>query len=456
MLGRFLVLMVGQSRSGTSQRHERLGMMNPFFYRCVLHLFLGRKALLPCLLLLIPVKVSAYELLSFSNFAQTVTITPHGERYKIIESGEEVVLSDRLIVKTEPQLDKSDLLALSPKILSVREIFIADTFTYFSVRVTHQADLSRVSEQLKSHRRVLFVQPDLLQLRHPLSGEKASTKHISLLERRKIYSGYLKKIGVPTLQTQTHGKGVTIAVIDDGFLFRHPALKHKSPRFAYDLDSLTMSAQAASLGGRHGTMVASILFARPDEEIAGGIAPEADFIALRHTNTWTSKIVLSFQLANLAGADIINCSWRSRWLTEPVADVVNYLAKKGRKGKGTIVVFAAGNDGKKIIANSTEAALSSALVVSSNNSQFQRILSSSFGPSVDIMAFGGMARAASADGGYRWFNGTSLSAAIASGVAALLLSQEPELTADQVTEKLSRRLKPHGSKYIQDNKINER
>lgn len=269
------------------------------------------------------------------------------------------------------------------------------------------------------------------------------------IDRR--YLTYLQGIGVPSLWEKTKGQGVSIAIIDDGYRLDHPALAHVTPSFTYDLYAQKLSFEDGVNNSRHGTRVAGIILASHatgaytpgmPPALVGGIAPEAQLIALRHSDTRTSKMLLAFQLAGLAGADIVNCSWHSHWLSEPVADAVNTLSTHGRKGKGIAVIFAAGNSGERIDNNVTEASIARAIVVAASDEYFVRLKNSNYGDTVDLLVYGALARTPSERGRDVLFSGTSLAAAVTSGLAALILSKSPELSLFQLENKLKDLTRP--------------
>lgn len=377
------------------------------------------------------------DTISFSNFNQLLTLVKQdkqGYTYRLENSKEQVILSNRLIVKTTKKITQLQLAGLHPLIDEVTPLFVGSDFDYYSVELDDISSMSLLLVFLSKENGIELVQPDILQL-----GIK--TAAIPDLSENKIIgseslNSSLLNSNIAMLWRYTKGKGVKIAIIDDGFNLQHQELRHISTQFAYDLETRMLTSSPRSQQDNHGTKVAGIIFSAHDQKGTNGIAPQAELISLRHPDTWTSKTLLSFQLARLAMADVINCSWVSPWLLQPVADVVNELAATGRNGKGIAVVFAAGNQGKEIKPDSTEASINGAIVVGACNHKFQPLRNSNYGQSVDLFAYGGRARTTLASGGYGNFSGTSLAAAIVSGMAALLLAQFPDMTLKQLEQEL--------------------
>jgi len=366
------------------------------------------------------------ETITFRNFSQDVVLEKVStDTFRLKDSELTFQLSDRIILKSK-QLAKSELLTLHPNIASVISLFESQQGNYYQLTIGSIDSLPDVIEYLQNIPGIDLVQPDILQLQ---TQSEEQTKKLAL------QSEPLRSV-IPAYWKATKGAGVKIAVIDDGFDLTHEDLFTVNTAFSYDLHQRTLQAEPTIKLDAHGTKIAGVIFAAHNDIGITGIAPEAELIAVRHVDTWTSKTLISFHLARLAGADIINASWHSQWLLQPIADAVTELAENGREGKGIAVVFAAGNQGKKILPFSTEAAIDQALVVGALNRRGQRLPNSNHGDSVDMFVYGGSLRTTLPDNEYGEFAGTSLSAAIVSGTAALLLSENPDLTLAQLQQRL--------------------
>ena len=340
-----------------------------------------------------------------------------------------VRLSDRLIVRANG-FTRESLQALDSRIEAVSELYLMDAAAYYSVSVGIRDRLPVVIRSLSEVQGISLVQPDILQLREKHAADVSTPTHPI----------YLTQLGIPELWPATpQGRGVRVAVIDDGFDLEHEELTHTQVIFSYDTASRSQDVSPGGEGDSHGTKVAGTVFAAHNGVGIDGIAPQASLIAIRQPDTWTSDTLLSFYLSKLSQADIVNASWRSEWLLEPVADIVADLAQNGRRGKGSAVVFSAGNNGMELTGEDSEAQLQAAVVIGAANGQGQRTRFSNYGQSVDAYVYGKAAPAV-VPGGYGRFSGTSLSAAVASGYFALLLSQDPSLTLHQLVARLQQRL----------------
>jgi len=357
--------------------------------------------------------------------------------YRVSGKDLQVRVSDRLIVRANG-FTRESLQALDSRIEAVSELYLMDDAVYYSVNVGVADRLPAVIRSLSEVQGVSLVQPDILQLREKHAAE-------ALAETTPIY---FTQLGIPELWPATQGRGVRVAVIDDGFDLDHEELRHTQVIFSYDTASRSQDVSPGGEDDSHGTRVAGAIFAAHNGVGIDGIAPQASLIAIRQPDTWTSHTILSFYLSKLSQADIVNASWRSQWLLEPMADIVADLAQNGRRGKGSAVVFSAGNSGMNLAEDDSESQLQAAVVIGADNGKGQRTRFSNYGQTVDAYLYGNAAPAV-VPGGYGRFSGTSLSAAVASGYFALLLSQDPSLTLHQLVARLQQRLSQHQSSLLE-------
>lgn len=120
-----------------------------------------------------------------------------------------------------------------------------------------------------------------------------------------------------------------------------------------------------------------------------------------------------------AGADIINCSWSQRTLTEGQKAILNEAISRG-----IIIVASAGNHGGNNL--SFPAAYDGVIAVGATNDADVVWTNSNYGSYIDVMAPGEniYTTTAASDHSYGFDSGTSFSAPIVSGFIGLLLSQE--------------------------------
>lgn len=321
---------------------------------------------------------------------------------------EKIQITSRVIVKSSLSKD-----SLSKKLgKPLQQIAFMREANLFLVQ---SEDPINCAKNLSKKEYIIYAQPDIIQKKI-----KASLFQNITLESKKL----------KTLWQKTKGQGVRIAIIDDGFNLGHEDLKKTRLLFSYDVDNKRLDSSPKLSIDTHGTPVAGIIFAQHNAMGIDGIAPNASLIAIRHTQNRTSDTVLAFTVAKKAGADIINCSWNSPMLMEPVFDVITDIAKYGRKGKGAAVVFAAGNEGKEILPYSIEASIPAVITVGTKRSNYGKML--------DFTIKKDTIMSTRYDGSYGVFSGSSATAPIISGLLALKFSEDPNLTVKEAVQILKK------------------
>jgi len=253
------------------------------------------------------------------------------------------------------------------------------------------------------------------------------------------------------------GSGVRVAILDTSFDVSHPDIA-EGIAHTYDATNDDDNVSPSDGNDTHGTLVAGILGARLNNNEGGvGVAPDSELILIQGTigtNISSLDIIKAFDDANSSGADIINCSWVASHISDSVRNKIIDLAKNGRDGKGTIIVFSIGNDNARID-DGAVAAIPEVITVGATNKYNTRTEYSNYGEALDVMAPGGeymgivstdlvgndgYADNSAEDPDYSYtgnskiFIGTSAAASIVSGVTTLMLQANPDLTAAQVQQ----------------------
>ena len=242
------------------------------------------------------------------------------------------------------------------------------------------------------------------------------------------------------------GKGIKIAIIDDGLDVTHEDLNGAIYK-TYNVARHSTDVSHTSIYDFHGTAVTGIIGARANNIGIRGIAPRADIIFLKYSQYGSdAETIAMFDKAAEFGADIISNSWGTYNVSPAVKDKIIDLSKNGRDGKGIIIVFASGNDNKYM--GNDESAIPEVIAVSATEKNNLRTIYSNYGEELDIMAPGGYYLGITTidDVGYQGLNksdyslynsenifiGTSASAPIVSGLIALMLEKNPNLTREEV------------------------
>lgn len=144
------------------------------------------------------------------------------------------------------------------------------------------------------------------------------------------------------------------------------------------------------------------------------------------------------------GADVISLSWGAPVDSKLIRDAISYA-----ETKGTIVVAAAGNFGNRL--KIYPAAYPSVIAVAATDSNDEITSFSNWGEWIDISAPGEDIVSTWTNGEYNNESGTSASAPLVAGTIALMLSEKPDATRDEILTALKSGAEPvttYGYRYI--------
>jgi subtilisin family serine protease len=287
------------------------------------------------------------------------------------------------------------------------------------------------------------------------------------------------------------GAGTIIAVIDDGMDLDHEEFR-SSAKIVAPRD-VTRQTNDPRPGNRnnHGTACAGVACADGNFG-ASGVAPRARLIPIRLASVLGSQAEAdAFVWAAQNGADVISCSWGPEDgdftnpndplhnQTVPLPDstrlAMEFAITNGRNGKGCVICFAAGN-GNESVDNDGYASFEKVIAVAACNDRGKKSPYSDFGnavwcafpsnnffPSVSPGIWttdrsgplgynpGGGGSLGDAAGNYtNDFGGTSSACPGVAGLAALIVSRNPNLRWDEVKDIVKRscdRIDTAGGQY---------
>ncbi|MFG2617411.1 S8 family serine peptidase [Streptomyces sp. NPDC048507] len=353
------------------------------------------------------------------------------------------------------------------------------------------SDAAGVMAQFRADPDVAYVEPDSRAYAMSTPDDTEYAKQWDLFEPTA-------GMNVPAAWDKTTGSGVTVAVIDTGYVTHSDV----APNIVAGYDFITSSSAARDGNGRdsnpadqgdwsaaeecgtgskasdsswHGTHVAgTIAAAANNAKGVAGIAYNAKIQPVRVLGkcggatsdivdaiTWASGGSVPGVPANATPAKVINMSLGgSGSCTTSYQNAINAAV-----GRGTTVVVAAGNSNADA-AGFTPASCNNVINVAATNRTGDRSFYSNFGSIIDVAAPGGETRRATDTPGtvttpengilsslnagtttpgaeiYKPYQGTSMAAPHIAGLAALLVAAKPSLTPAQVESAIKANARP--------------
>lgn len=238
------------------------------------------------------------------------------------------------------------------------------------------------------------------------------------------------------------GNGIKVAVVDQGIHTTHGDLSANIYPLSFDAESGT-SPSIFTSGLSHGTHVAGTVAAEGNNNLQiVGVAYNAKLIPISHkldaTQTISAELASGITWAWQNGADIITNSWGDKggvlygYLHSTVLEnaIINAMTL-GRNGKGCIVTFASGN---RQVMDYPAYFDNRILTVGAIQANGTRASFSGHGNELDVVAPGVNILSTIPNNATGTMNGTSMACPHVAGVAALVLSANPSLTAQQVRD----------------------
>ena len=430
------------------------------------------------------------------RFAGSVLMDPVTE--------EPVIYTENLIIKFVDRLDPEQCQAVLREAgLTIKQELSYATNAYFaSVPEGSGQVVFDIAAKLLRRPDVEYCHPELIRPR----ARKRVFPQQWHLDKTTINGVVVDAhANVASAHEIAQGEGITIAIIDDGVDIDHVEFggsgKVVAPRDiteqSNDPRPKDLFGTGPEFGDNHGTACAGVACGNGVSG-ASGVAPKAKLIPIRlSSDLGSQREAEAFKWAADHGADVISCSWGppdGRWfdptdrrhnqvvrLPASTRMAIDFAVTNGRGGKGCVVLFAAGN-GNELVDNDGYASHPNVIAVAACNDRGKRSVYSDFGkavwcafPSNDIghppfsqpepLTTGiwttdragsngynrGQVAMGDAAGDYtNDFGGTSSACPGAAGVAALVLSVNPELKVTEVRDILRRacdKIDPGGGQY---------
>ena len=256
---------------------------------------------------------------------------------------------------------------------------------------------------------------------------------------------YYEQWNIPSTKTNlawdiTKGHGsIVIAQLDLGVqLDHHDLIENLVPGYNA---SWSDAPPGSHRGHHHGTKCAGVAVAKQNNHIGiSGIAPNCKLMPI-YFGMRASEVYNAFQYAIRNGASIISMSWILHTFDDVTDLAISNAITQGRGGKGCVMVAASGAIPDDVGQNLFPRNKKEVIVVGSSLPNGMRAGSytyyaeecpSDYGDWMSIMAPGHEVPTTTIGNDYEMGNCTSIATPQVAAVAALMLSVNPDLTAEQV------------------------
>lgn len=284
--------------------------------------------------------------------------------------------------------------------------------------------------------------------------EKVPLERVSYLPNDSLYGLYngpqnwnwhLELIQAELAWNITKGNPeVVVGIVDNAVWVDHPDLAGKivaQRDVIYGVNNANPPGTGNPGEWSHGTHVAGLVGGASDNNIGvASIGFNVNLIAVKAANNLSPSSISGgyqgIQWAANNGADIINMSWGGSGFSQTNQNIINSIS-----AMGVVLIAAAGND--NVSAPHYPSAFQNVISVASIDYNDAKSDFSNYSTTVDISSPGGVASpgpsgvlsttySSGSMGNFDSYIGTSMASPVVAGVAALVLSMNPDLTPAEV------------------------
>ncbi|MDP4181269.1 MAG: S8 family serine peptidase [Bacillota bacterium] len=313
-------------------------------------------------------------------------------------------------------------------------------------------------KELENDENVEYVQPDykLYSLSYPQDPD--FSKQWGLLNNSQAINGVSGTSGVDINVSgawdTVNGNGdVLVGILDTGIDINHKELTNSiyknSSEIAnnnydddkngyiddvngWDFINCDNSVYDNSYDDFHGTHIAGIIAAGADNVGIRGVASGVSIVPLKFMDGgcgFTSDAIEAIEYAKKLGIKVLNCSWGDTHY--------NYALEQEMKNSDILFVCSAGNDKLDLSINPTYPAafkLPNVISVGAVDNKGNMASFSNYGAPVDVAAPGVDIYSSMPENNYGYLEGTSMASPFVTGVAALILSCNPNIAPADIKQ----------------------
>lgn len=329
-----------------------------------------------------------------------------------------------LIVRLGPEAGPGDLGALNRR-FRADKVSLLRRLNAVVFRLGEYEDVLAAAEAYREHPDVKYAEPNFIAYAHAVFPDDP------LFEDQ----WYLDRIGMPGVWTAYRGSpDIIVSVVDTGAESSHPDL---AGRLVAGYNFVHDNLDTGDDNG-HGTYIAGIIGAEADNGFGiAGINWDVSLMPVKSLDMFGagaySDVAAGIIFSADNGAAVINLSLGGKSPSFVLEEAVRYA-----RDRGCVLVASTGNSNEGVVFY--PAAYRGVIAVGASNEYDERASEedwgagsgSNYGPEIDLLAPGTAILSTFPGGGFAFGSGTSASAAVVSGVSAILLQANPDLRPGQV------------------------
>lgn len=265
-------------------------------------------------------------------------------------------ITDKIIINFKKRTGKKKINTILEKHgLQFLKEYPSSEMSYL-VQVTKSSGMNpvKLTNILIEYPEVIAAEPNLvnrfMNFYTPKDGHFKRQWHLHSKDDIQLIAG--ASVNAPKAWDITRGsRKVVVAVIDDGFDIEHRDLKGDGKKIVHPRDFVDDDLDPSPTKARndyHGTPCAGVAIGEENDYGIVGVAPKCAFLPIRFDLAADDDLL--WEIFDYAGkhADVISCSWGPVPVYAPLSKLLkdkftDLTLKGGPRKKGCVICFAAGN-----------------------------------------------------------------------------------------------------------------
>jgi subtilisin family serine protease len=329
------------------------------------------------------------------------------------------------------------------------------SFKMEALEISSDDDISDIINDLQSDPNVVYAQPDYVLDTYLIPSDVRYSEQWGFSNNGQAVNGQAGTPGIDidienAWNLTTGSNEVTIGIVDTGVDLSHPEISgniyvnekeqldgvdndgngYIDDVTGFDFVNKDRSVFDSASKDRHATHIAGIIASGMNNGGIAGVSPNVKILPLKFidgNSGYTSDAISAIEYGISMGVSIFNCSWGGSQQNQALKDIM--------ENSNALFICAAGNAGQNVDINPVYPAcyqLPNVISVGAIDNRGQLASFSNYGSKVQIVAPGVDILSTLPGNNYGLMSGTSMAAPFVTGVAALLKSKYPTMSAAEI------------------------